>query len=159
MKHFIRKTFNVSASLFDSNVWLALTFHRHPFHESAKTALRECSPESPAALCRSTEQSFLRLASTSSVLTAYKTPDLNNRDVIGFLHELRKSDQINFLPEPEPTFERWLSLAASPFASPKLWMDAYLAAFAISGNLRFVTFDEAFRQFEPHGLQLHLLTN
>jgi len=36
-------------------------------------------------------------------------------------------------------------------------MDAYLAAFAISGKLRFVTSDKAFRQFEPQGLDLTLL--
>ncbi len=42
--------------------------------------------------------------------------------------------------------------------SPKLWMDAYLAAFAISGKLRFVTNDKAFRQFQAYGLDLHLLT-
>jgi predicted nucleic acid-binding protein len=36
-------------------------------------------------------------------------------------------------------------------------MDAYLAAFAISGDLQMVTLDQDFTVFESHGLQLHLL--
>lgn len=31
--------------------------------------------------------------------------------------------------------------------SPKLWQDTYLAAFAISGKLSLVTFDQGFRQY------------
>lgn len=36
-------------------------------------------------------------------------------------------------------------------------MDAYLAAFAISAKLRFVTLDRDFKTYESHGLQLELL--
>jgi predicted nucleic acid-binding protein len=36
-------------------------------------------------------------------------------------------------------------------------MDAYLAAFAISGSFRMVTFDAAFTEFEAEGLDLVLL--
>jgi predicted nucleic acid-binding protein len=39
--------------------------------------------------------------------------------------------------------------------SRKLWMDAYLAAFALAGGYQMVTTDTAFRQF--HGLDLMLL--
>ena len=40
-------------------------------------------------------------------------------------------------------------------ASPKLWMDAYLAAFALAGRNQKVTTDAAFRQFQ--GLDLLVL--
>ena len=40
-------------------------------------------------------------------------------------------------------------------ASPKLWMDAYLAAFALAGGCRMVTTDAAFKQFA--GLDLELI--
>jgi predicted nucleic acid-binding protein len=40
-------------------------------------------------------------------------------------------------------------------ASPKLWMDAYLAAFALAGRYAMVTTDAAFRQFR--GLDLLIL--
>jgi len=36
-------------------------------------------------------------------------------------------------------------------------MDAYLAAFALSGSLNFVTLDRDFQTYESHGLQLRLL--
>jgi predicted nucleic acid-binding protein len=36
-------------------------------------------------------------------------------------------------------------------------MDAYLAAFAITGGLRMVTLDGDFHQFAPQGLDLLLL--
>lgn len=49
----------------------------------------------------------------------------------------------------------WKELALRETASPKLWMDAYLAAFAIAGRFRMVTTDAAFRQFR--GLDLLLL--
>lgn len=42
-------------------------------------------------------------------------------------------------------------------ASPKLWMDAYLAAFAIAGGLRMLTLGWHFKNFVPHGLDLNLM--
>jgi predicted nucleic acid-binding protein len=44
-----------------------------------------------------------------------------------------------------------------PFASPKVWTDAYLAAFAIRHDLELVTIDRDFKNFEKAGLKLHLL--
>jgi predicted nucleic acid-binding protein len=44
--------------------------------------------------------------------------------------------------------DTWKQLAAPSKASPKLWMDAYLAAFALSGAYQLVTTDKAFRQFK-----------
>ena len=37
------------------------------------------------------------------------------------------------------------------------WTDAYLAAFAISGNHELVTFDRGFGRYEADGLRWHLL--
>ena len=48
----------------------------------------------------------------------------------------------------------WLRLARLPSASPKVWMDAYLAAFAIRHDIELVTLDLDFRNFERDGLQL-----
>lgn len=57
--------------------------------------------------------------------------------------------------EPAGLERRWQELALRETASPKLWMDAYLAAFALAGGYRLVTTDRAFRQFT--GLDLILL--
>lgn len=64
---------------------------------------------------------------------------------------------VGFAGEPADARALWLRLGDSKTASPKVWMDAYLAAFAISANLRFVTFDTDFRQYQVHGLDLELL--
>ena len=39
-------------------------------------------------------------------------------------------------------------------ASPKVWMDAYLAACAITSGLRLVSLDRDFKSYEAHGLDL-----
>ena len=60
--------------------------------------------------------------------------------------------------EPPGVFAQWRSLAGLNTASPKVWMDAYLAAFAMSAGLLLVTLDRDFNNFVPHGLDLDLLT-
>lgn len=60
--------------------------------------------------------------------------------------------------EPEGTRELWFEFAAIPSASPKVWMDSYLAAFAIRAGLPFATLDADFRRFEAAGLKLLLLS-
>ncbi len=39
----------------------------------------------------------------------------------------------------------------------RLWTDAYLAAFALAGGYRLVSFDRDFLRFRPYGLNLLLL--
>ncbi len=51
----------------------------------------------------------------------------------------------------------WHWLASTPKPSPKLWMNAYLAAFAGSAGLRFVTTDRDLRLFIPPGPDLELI--
>jgi hypothetical protein len=57
--------------------------------------------------------------------------------------------------EPVGLEPSWKELAVRKTASPKLWMDAYLAAFARAGRYSLVTTDAAFRQFR--GLDLLVL--
>jgi len=64
-------------------------------------------------------------------------------------------ERLYFVAEPESldsVFRRFTQLAA---VSPKVWADAYLAAFASIAGLQLVTFDRGFRQFKD--LQLVLL--
>jgi len=66
--------------LFDSNVWLALTFSSHPHHALAKRVFAEASAGNPACFCRATQQNFLRLATTLVVLDAYGAEGFTNQD-------------------------------------------------------------------------------
>ena len=61
-----------------------------------------------------------------------------------------------FADEPVAIELHWKRYAARDMASPKVWMDAYLAAFAVAGTLRLVTTDQGFTQYV--GLDLVLLS-
>ena len=141
------------ASLFDTSAWLAATFEQHPSHSVARQALRDATPVDPAVFCRATEQSFLRLLSTAAIARAYGLAPLTNSDALGTLDALQALPQVAWREEPAGVFALWRSLASLDSASPKVWMDAYLAAFAIAAGLRLVTLDKDFKNFVPRGLQ------
>ena len=143
--------------LFDTNAWLASVFEQHPFHGIARQALQQATPAEPAVFCRATQQSFLRLASTSALQRTYGVQTLTNRDALVALDTLQALPQVCWRDEPPGVFELWRALATRDTASPKLWMDAYLAAFAIAGGLRMLTLDRDFKNFVPHGLDLNLM--
>lgn len=145
------------ASLFDASAWVAAVFPTHPFHASAQAALMAATAEEPAAFCRATETSFLRLLTTPRLLSQYDARHMTNRSALSELEMLLSRPEIAELDEPPGTSTLWRQLAYRDTASPKVWMDAYLAAFAITGGLRFVTLDRDFKGYEPHGLQLSLL--
>ena len=94
---------------------------------------------------------------TAALARAYHFPDIGNQQAIEILTGYHELPYVDFLNEPSGTHELWLHLANRKTASPKVWMDAYLAAFAISGKLPFVTTDKDFRQYTSEGLDLQLL--
>jgi uncharacterized protein len=153
----MRRIYNVPGSLFDTNVWLAVVFPTHPFHSQAQEALAASTSTRPAVMCRASQQSFLRLASTSAILKAYGAEAATNRDALMVMDRLLSLPQVVTRDEPEGAFELWRKMAAIATASPKVWMDAYLAAFAIAGGINFVTLDHDFKNFVSHGLKLSLL--
>jgi len=69
-----------------------------------------------------------------------------------------EDDAMGFETEPDGLDDIWLKLSETHTPSPNIWMDAYLAAFAISGGIRLVTLDKDFKNFEPMGLNVLLLT-
>ncbi len=144
-------------SLFDSSVWIGAIFTTHPFHQQARAALQNATPAAPAFFCRFTQQSFLRLASTPALLKAYGAEGLTNRDALVALEALLALPKVCEREEPPGTVALWHRLAARETASPKVWMDAYLAAFAMSSGLRLVTLDSDFKTYEAQGLDWVLL--
>jgi uncharacterized protein len=136
-----------SGFLFDANVWVALSFAAHVNHPRAAAVISAATVARPAIFCRSTEQSLLRLLSTPTILQTYGVAGLSNRDALATMNRLFKAPNVSFREEPPGIAPLWHQLAALPTASPKVWMDAYLAAFAIAGDLEMITFDKAFSQF------------
>ena len=143
-------------TLCDSNVWLALALSGHLHHPAARDWFGTIKTPTSVCFCRATQQSFLRLLTNASVLHAYGNPPLTNRQAWTAYDDLLADDRIVLRAEEPARLEaRWTQFALRDTASPKMWMDAYLAGFALAGGYRLVTTDAAFKQFR--GLDLELL--
>ena len=101
-----------------------------------------------------TQQSFLRLLTTGPVSAPYGIPPLSNKAAWSVYEGFLADERIAWVEEPSGLERHWKKLAAGSKASPKLWMDAYLAAFALAGGYQLVTTDKAFKQFKGLGLLL-----
>ena len=142
--------------LCDSNIWLALALSRHTHHAAVRKWFEAVHGPASVLFCRATQQTFLRLVTNASVLSPYGNPPLTNRQAWEAYQALLADDRIVFRAEEPAGLEaHWGRFALRETASPKIWMDAYLAAFAFAGGYRMVTTDAAFRQFR--GLDLELL--
>ena len=135
-------------SLLDVNVWLALVLSKHVHHGVASDWLAQVDEPGTVVLCRSVQLSLLRLLTTAAVLAPYGNASLTNKEAWSICQELASDDRVlPGYPEPPGIEGHWRSFAAHDRASPKLWMDAYLAAFTLASGCQLVTTDAAFRQF------------
>jgi uncharacterized protein len=144
--------------LLDTNTWIALALETHPQHAAARRWY-QAAPLTPGDLlfCRATEISFLRLITQEQVMKRCGVVAMTNDQAIDYLAGLYRDPAVTRVEEPPAVRSLWLDLAGSPHASPNVWMDAYLAAFAIAVGAEMVTFDRAFSSFASKGLRLHLL--
>jgi toxin-antitoxin system PIN domain toxin len=140
--------------LCDANVFIALAVEQHSHHRLAASWFSDLGQEDTAAFCRATQNSFLRLL-TRTIAPQYCP--LPNRQAWSAYDQLCKDDAISFAEEPAGLETVWRKLSRQTTASPKIWMDTYLAAFAIAGRFRLTTLDRDFKNFEAHGLNLLLL--
>jgi uncharacterized protein len=140
----------------DTNLWLALALSKHEFHSIALDWFARQSEEGSVLFCRSTQQSVLRLVTTEAVMRLYALPPMTNDGAWDLYEGFLADRRISWASEPRGLESRWKGFAARSTASPKLWMDAYLAAFAMAGGHQLVTTDKAFTQFA--GLDHHILS-
>jgi toxin-antitoxin system PIN domain toxin len=129
--------------LLDVNVWLGLAFGRHTNHAKAVAWFGASVGE--VCFCRITQAGFLRLASNPSVLGAAA---VSLADAWRAYDALFADPRVAFVEEPDDIEQHWRSLTQSASFSPKVWTDAYLAAFALCTGLEVVTFDRGFRQYQ-----------
>ncbi len=142
--------------LCDSNVWLALVLSQHQHHSAAKDWLAAVNTPETVCFCRATQQSLLRLVTTEAVMQRYGNSPLTNRQAWRLYEQILSDDRIVLQAEEPSRLEtRWKSLALRDTASPKVWMDTYLAGFALASGFGLVSTDRAFRAFP--GLDLTLL--
>lgn len=139
-------------ALCDANLLLAAVYEQHAHHALASAWLDKQTNGS-AVLCRVAQLALLRLLTNSTVMgTSVCTPDVAWQIWDTTLYDTR----FVFMAEPD-NLEPILRLYThANVPSPKLWQDAYLAAFSRSVGLTMATFDRGFRRFPD--LQLELLT-
>ncbi len=135
------------AFLFDHNVWVALALGHHLFHRQATDVFREASPDRKAYFCCPTRVSVLRLLTTQAVFMDAGLAPMSNREALTVLNAWMASPSVGYIAEPPSVWDRWIAFADLNTASPKRWMDAYLAAFAIEGGLQLVSTDRAFETY------------
>lgn len=139
----------------DINVWIALTVSNHEHHAASVRWLETQQAPASIAFCRVTQQGCLRLLSNAKMMKGYGLPPLTNAEAWASYQALLEDDRMTFLAEPGGLEPLWRDFGARDTASTKLWMDAFLAAFAVAGKHELVSFDSGFRQFA--GLKLQRL--
>lgn len=129
-------------ALCDVNVLLALVTDRHAMHPVA-ARWAEGLPADGAVLCRVVQMGLLRLLNNPAVMGE---DVLDTSGCWSMWHRLTEEHRFLIAMEEPPgldaAFERFTVGRAF---SPRIWTDAYLAAFAHAGQLTLVTFDKASR--------------
>ena len=97
-----------------------------------------------------TQQGFLRLATNPKAMADPLTHNQAWRAYDRFLED----ERIEFSEEPLGLEAHWRVYSKGAKYSPKIWNDAYLAAFATSSRMKLVTFDKGFRGYDKLSLEL-----
>ncbi len=135
----------------DVNVWVAMTVPDHPHYQTARRYW-EHEAADLIAFCRVTALGYVRLCTNSAVM---RGNPLTLASAWQAYVALRQLPEVTLLGEPdgcEGLLHEWIM--AQRFV-PRMWTDAYLAAFAHAGGLRLVSFDRDFNRF-PEIEFLHL---
>lgn len=128
--------------LLDINVWLGMAFRRHVNHAVAAAWFQGAT--GLCLFCRLTQIGFLRLASNPS---AMGPAVVSMADAWRAYDALFADPNVVFIDEPGGIEARWRSLTQTMTFAPKVWNDAYLAAFGELAGLDVVTFDKGFSKF------------
>jgi hypothetical protein len=127
----------------DVNVWLALAFDSHQHHKPAVEWFSTADVES-CCFCRFSQLAFLRLATTPGVMMDQA---LTLKEAWLAYDALYNDPRVVFADEPDDLEPLWRGYTQHNMFSPKVWNDAYLAAFAQAADIELVTFDKGFVQY------------
>jgi hypothetical protein len=120
------------------NVWLALAT---PEHVHAAIAKRWWEQENGTiAFCRLTQLGFLRLMTTAAAMDGKPLTIAESWRVYDRFYD---DDRVTLISEAPEVEERFREKAVGRTASPKVWADAWLLAFAQAAEGLLVTFDKA----------------
>ena len=136
----------------DVNVWLPLVWEAHIGHSVATRWVR--SQDEVLCFCRGTQLALLRHLCNPAIMGE---DVLNNREAADLVADLTRDRNVKICAEPRKLATTFPALGKSERSERNQWTDAYLAAFAITGSYRLVTFDQGFGHYEKAGLQWELL--
>jgi hypothetical protein len=128
-----------SLSFPDVNVWLALLLADH-IHRPAARVWWESDAAEAIVFCRVTQVGVLHLLTSAAVMNG---KPLTMMQAWRAYDRLFEDDRVALVREPEGLEEPFRKLCGAGAASPKVWADAYLAAFAARLDATLVTFDQA----------------
>ena len=137
-----------SLSFPDVNVWLALALEHH-VHRPAAAAWWKSPESARIGMNRATQMGFLRLLTTAAAMEGMP---LSMSEAWEVHDRLFDDDRVGFFAEPPGLEQSFRQGSTSPTASPKVWADAYLLAFAAGHKGRLVTFDQALAKTGAHCL-------
>ena len=131
----------MNSALFpDVNVWVALNSEVHAHHATAKRWYEAIPPSVTIVFCRQTQLGLFRILTTAAVMGQEALTQLQCWRIYD---QWTSSGQVAWADEPSGLEAELRALTAGATSSPKIWMDAYLAAFSGAGDLTLVTFDRA----------------
>src|SRR3954471_24148396 len=136
-----------SLSFPDVNVWLALATAEHAHHGLATRWWDEATGR--IAFSRITQLGFLRLMTTASAMDGRP---LSMTAAWSVHDRLFEDDRVVFVPEPAVVDPGFRQNTSGGTASPKIWADAWLLAFATAAEGTVITFDRALAARGAHSL-------
>ena len=130
----------ISLLFLDVNVWVALNYERHTHHATAQRWYEAQPANTRLVFCRQTQLGLFRILTMSAVM---EEEVLTQQACWQVFDRWVSTGQVVWADEPADLETPLRTRTASETASPKSWMDAYLAAFAETAHLTLVTFDTA----------------
>lgn len=131
----------------DINVWLAIAAPEHVHAAVARRWWR--SVKGRIAFSRLTQMGFLRIMTASAAMDGKPLTMVEAWRVHDRMYE---DDRVEFIPEPADVETRFRELTFARTASPKLWADAWLLAFASAAGGTVVTLDRGLAARGAHCL-------
>jgi len=119
-----------------------LSCDRHVHHFVAQDWLSAQDTGARLHFCRFTQLGFLRLLTTPAVM-ADEVCTL--AEAWAVYDRLLKNENVTLLDEPPDLDRQFRALTRTRSASPKMWTDGYVAAFADASRVTMVTLDRALR--------------
>lgn len=138
--------------LCDVNFLVPLLYGGHPHSDRAQEWLSGVEERGVLGICSLTHLAALRLLNNPMPMGQ---DVCSGKEAWAAFDGLMKDNRFAFVEEPEGLWIALRSLTAKVKHSPKVWADAYLAAFAIASGRKLITFDQGFRAYP--GLDTEIL--